>query len=117
MTIVEKSHGAELVTPEGKIYKFDSIECMAAYILKNKFGKEKIHSLLVIDFKNPGVFIDAGSATFIHSPKLRSPMAMNLTAVKNREAGISMVNKYDGNLLDWTEILALVNDEWLRIGK
>lgn len=117
MTIVERNHGAEMVTSKGRIYKFDSIECMAAYTLKNKVGKEEIHALLVTDFDNPGVFIDATSATFLHSPRLRSPMGLNLTAMQNREAGISKVDKYGGNLLDWVEILALVNDEWLQRGK
>lgn len=114
MTIIEQSHGAELVTSKGKVYKFDSIECMAAYILKNKIRKEGIHSLLVTDFEDPGVFVDAISATFLHSAQLRSPMGLNLTAVQNREVGISLLNKYDGDLLDWMEVLALVNDEWLK---
>ena len=35
MTIMDKKFGAELITKKGKIFVFDSDECLAQYVIKN----------------------------------------------------------------------------------
>src|SRR5690606_12451098 len=57
MTIADNRYGAELVTQKGKVYKFDAIECLAAF--KETDSEEAYAMLLVTDFSEPGVFIDA----------------------------------------------------------
>jgi copper chaperone NosL len=101
MTITDSKYGAELITSKGKIYKYDSIECLADVIKKNKFGKEDISSLWVVDFNNPGNFISAENAHYLKNDKFHSPMGLNVLAVES-DADVSKIyNLHGGEILKW----------------
>ncbi|NVK53140.1 MAG: nitrous oxide reductase accessory protein NosL [Flavobacteriaceae bacterium] len=82
MTIVEKTHAAQYVTKKGKAYKFDAIECMLND-LKDKNVNEMAF-ILVTDYGNPTVLIDAEAATYLISEEIKSPMGANLSAFKDK---------------------------------
>ncbi|WP_457642599.1 nitrous oxide reductase accessory protein NosL [Persephonella sp.] len=112
MKIMDDRFGAELITETGKVYKFDSTECLAAYYIENK-DKLKIHSIWVTDFYNRE-FINAETAYYLHSPDLPSPMGMNLSAFKNMEDLNKIKEKYNGKVLKWSDILNMVKNKWLN---
>ncbi|WP_457639374.1 nitrous oxide reductase accessory protein NosL [Persephonella sp.] len=112
MKITDPRYGSELVLKTGKVYKFDSIECLAAYYIENK-DKEKIHSLWVPDFLTKE-FIPARSAVYLHSPDLPSPMGLNLTAFKNQQELEKVKEKYGGEVMNWEQVLQLVKKQWLE---
>ena len=86
MTIVDQRYGTEVVTKKGKVYKFDSIECMVNFIFSEKrLNENEIHSFLVTDFSGNTMFVDASSAYFLQSKELPSPMGMFLSAFKKNE--------------------------------
>ena len=66
MTIVDKQHGAELVTDKGKIYKFDAIECMINHLSENTYP---IEHYLVTDYNEPEKFIDAKNSYIYYFTK------------------------------------------------
>lgn len=103
MTIMEKRFGAELITSKGKIYKFDSIECLIGYIHQFPLNEYPVKSLLVIDHSNPGEFIEAEKAFYLHSEKLPSPMGANLTAVQNQKTIEEYSATYGGEIWTWSE--------------
>ncbi len=103
MTIMEKRFGAEIITSKGKIYKFDSIECLIRYIHQFPPSEYPVKSLLVIDHSNPGEFIEAEKAFYLHSEKLPSPMGANLTAVQNQETIDEYSTTYGGEIWTWNE--------------
>jgi copper chaperone NosL len=113
MSIVEKPFATELITKQGKIEKFDSIECLAAYILKEIIKNDKIHSLWVTDYQENDKFIEAKNAFYINSKSIRSPMGMFLSAFKNQEEAIKTLNDKEGKILNWDEVKKLVYNEWL----
>lgn len=118
MTIVQRPFGAELVTNKGKVYKFDSIECMAAFYLKeNVVRREDVHLILVTDFESNEKIVDALPAFYLHSPKLHSPMGMNLSAFENEDACQTARQKYGGEIIEWPEVIAMINEEWIQRGK
>ena len=94
MTIVEKTHAAEYVTSKGRAYKFDAIECLVND-LKGK-NAEEMAFILVTDFANPTVLMNAKEATYLISEEIKSPMGANLSAFKNKNS----IN-YKGKLYDW----------------
>jgi copper chaperone NosL len=57
MRIMEDKYGAELVTEKGKVYKFDSIECLIKYSLNKNLIGVNDQLVLVSDFSNPGELI------------------------------------------------------------
>jgi len=114
MMISDPRYGAEIVTEKGKVYKFDSIECMPAYLTQFQFTAENIHSFWVVDFNNPQTLINAQKAVYLHSKNLRSPMGLNLTAVMNQEAAHNLQDMYQGQIVTWAEVQQIVRENWIN---
>ena len=104
MTIMEAKYGAELLTVKGKVYKFDAIECLAAFQNSGTVPQDQVHALLVADFRNPGNFLEAAEASYLHSDKLRSPMSMNVAAFADTHAAEKARAELGGEIIDWAEI-------------
>lgn len=105
MTISDNRYGAELVSPKGKAYKFDSVECLAAYAQAQPPAEARL--LLVTDFSRPGQFIRAGEAVFMQSENQPSPMGLNLSAFSDQATAAAMAREKQGQLLRWPEVLKL----------
>ena len=113
MIISDQRYGGELMTNKGKAYKFDSIECLSAYVQEQKPGSKDVHSLLTIDFNNPEMFIDATNAWYLHSDLLKSPMGLNLSAFNNKELALTVKNVYPGELVRWDDVNKIVKLNWI----
>lgn len=109
MVIADERYGAELVTTRGRVFRFDSIECMADYAL-HSVDAAAVHSLWVTPYATPGQLISVDDAIFLHSPQLNSPMGANLTAFAAASAGRdALVEQYGGEILDWAGVLERVS--------
>lgn len=104
MKIMDKRYGAELVTSKGKIYKFDSPECLIDYIHQNSLSDSEISFTLVTGYNEPEKLINAYEAAFIISPKLPSPMGAFLTAFTNTKEAKKKIDEVGGELFDWNTI-------------
>jgi len=102
MTIVDKKHAAQIVTNKGKVYKYDSIECLIKDA-KNHIGNE-IAFKKVTDFSSIDRFVDAESATYLISPEIPSPMGENLSAFSSKKDAESMQENKKGELFDWNSV-------------
>jgi copper chaperone NosL len=114
MIISDQRYGAELMTKKGKAYKFDSVECLSAYLQEEKQGSKDIHSLLTIDFNNPEIFIEATQAWYLHSDLLKSPMGLNFSSFKDKDLAQTVKNVYPGELVHWQKVNEIVSDKWLN---
>lgn len=103
MTIVDQRYGAEILTNKGKTYKFDAIECMLHFSEEGKLEESEIKSYLVTGFDQPGVLIDAQTATLLQTPALPSPMGMNLTAFSSMELA-ETVDAGQKEIYSWEEL-------------
>ena len=110
---MDRHFGSELVTQKGRIYVFDSIECLAAFSLSSGIESSQVHSLWVTSFDTPAELIDAEAAFFLHSKSLRSPMGMNLSAYNTEPAAQEMQAKFDGEIIKWEQVFPLVKTAWL----
>lgn len=111
MTVADARFGAELITRKGKILKFDSVECLAGFLNK-KVGTDEVASLWVIDFTHPSRLADATKVYYLASPKLHSPMGLNLSAFNKRQDAVGMQGRYPGAILSWPEVLQYVAQRW-----
>lgn len=114
MMISDKRFGAELVTHKGKLQKFDSAECLAAWHLGGQTPQEDIHSLWVVDFSRPEQLIDATQAVYLQSKDLHSPMSLNISAFSDRATADKVQRLYIGELIDWNTVRNIVNENWLQ---
>lgn len=109
MTIVDKIHGAEIVTKKGKVFKYDAIECMVNNL--KEIGTQNIALYLSNHYARPEELIDATEATFLISENLPSPMGAFLTAFEKESDVEKALAEKGGHLYTWDELLLKLNDK------
>jgi len=107
MNIVDRQHAAEFVTKKGKVFKFDAIECMMNYV--KDIDTSTVALYLTSDYDDPGVLMDATTATYLHSEKIPSPMGGFLSSFKNTDAAEKTRVTAPGKLLTWQELKSEFN--------
>ena len=105
MTIMDQRYGTEIVTEKGKIYTFDSIECLVRFMQNKLTEGEKVKLIQLTSFNNPGVLFTAEKAFVLFSSDLPSPMGMYLTAFDNKAEAGAAEEKHNGRLFAWKEFL------------
>jgi len=110
MMVMDKRYGAELVTDKGKVFKFDSIECLVGYIDNKKLTKNDYSSVWVGNYAKPGNLIDASKAMYLKNDEFRSPMGLNVLAVENQEQFDSIFNERGGKQLIFSDLFGLVKE-------
>ena len=103
MTIVDKVHAAEIVTKKGKVYKFDSTECMIHFM--DAFDPNEVSLYLSNDYTNPETLIDATMATFLISKNVPSPMGAFLSAFSSKAEAEKIKAEKGGDLYTWKQLL------------
>lgn len=111
MNITDNKYAAELVTSKGKVYKFDSIECLFQFKELEFKSDDEIHSELVNDFSNPGELIDLRKAFFLKSYVFRSPMGMNVLSVSSEEKLSEIKSQHGGEVLTYNEVRKLASEQ------
>lgn len=115
MTIADNKFGAELVTTKGKIYKYDSIECLAASDLETGTAKQ-VHSRWVTDFAHPAAFLDVSRAVLVATERQKSPMGVGLVAVSTKLDAEALIRSVGGSVVDWNGVHQLVAETWKLTG-
>lgn len=113
MIISDKRYGTELITTKGRIYKYDSIECLAAYLIEEKKGARNLSGIWTIDFKYPEKFIDATKAWYLHSDLLNSPMGLNFSSFADKKSADNVKNVFPGELMRWKDVKSKVKIKWV----
>lgn len=108
MTIVDKTHAAEIVTKKGKVYKFDATECMINFM--KDFETSEIELYLSNNYTEPEALIDATKATFLISENIPSPMGAFLSAFENKAEAEKFQAEKGGDLYTWEELLVKFKD-------
>ena len=103
MTVVDKTHAAQYVTKKGKAYMFDAVECMVNKLNRDN-SEDLMAFLLVADYANPGSLVEAKTATYLISEKIKSPMGANLSAFSSEETAKEMLDKNGGRLYTWSTL-------------
>lgn len=102
MTIMDKKFGAELINTKGKVIKFDSGECMFAFLDADEGFMPAKH--LVANYANPGELIEADKAFYLHGEHISSPMGGNLAAFKTIAEAEKFQKELSGNLILWDKV-------------
>ena len=105
MTIMDQRYGTELVTSKGKIFKFDSIECLVRYLKEGEAEQANVKLVLLTPFTHPETLEDAHQSFILHSPGMPSPMGMFLTAFKDEATAQQFQEENGGKIYTWKELL------------
>jgi copper chaperone NosL len=105
MTIGDPRFGASVVTTKGKVLKFDSVECAAAYFAAADPGM--IREAWVSDYRNPGTFVRAESAFYLRTTAVGSPMGSGILAVAAAQEAAALQQEIGGEALPWEAVVAM----------
>ena len=101
MSIVDMRFKAEAVSTKGKIYRFDSIECLADWSQEHP-GAWALR--WVTDFYHPQNWIPLEKAFILKSERLPSPMGGNFSAYATREDLNRALAEFGGVPLSWESL-------------
>ncbi|HVW99101.1 MAG TPA: nitrous oxide reductase accessory protein NosL [Candidatus Babeliaceae bacterium] len=105
MTIMDPKFGGELITKKGKVFKFDSEECLVNYYKINSAHQGDFRSILVADFSHPGKMLVADHAVFLQDESIGSPMGAHLAAFPtDTVASIYRVSPH-ARILSWDSLI------------
>lgn len=113
MVVSDERHAAQLVGPTGKVLVFDSVECLAGYVLEHH-ADEPPRSMWVTDFAHPGTLVSAEEARYIRGGPQRSPMGLGLVAFAPGSAPAELARAHGGEQVDWRAVLGIVKLEEKR---
>ncbi len=109
MTIMDKNYGAELLNKNGKAFKFDSPECLISYVDMLGLSESEVGTELVTSYGGGASLIPAGTAVYLKSAALHSPMGADITAFSTRAAAGKYIHSSADVIIDWkavkTEVL------------
>jgi copper chaperone NosL len=106
MTIADPRYTAELITRAGKVYVFDDIGCLAAFVRDSTVPPGQIAGLWVNDITAPGRWLEARSAAFLVRPDAHTPMNTGLMAFPGSRQADSARAAAGGELREWEAIVA-----------
>lgn len=104
MTLMDQKFGAELVTEKGKVFIFDDVNCMLQYMDSEEGKRQTYKHILVTDYLNPGVLLDATLAFYLKSEEFQTPMASNIVAFPDYDLLKEYKSKSGGVYLAWGEL-------------
>ncbi|MFM2359728.1 MAG: hypothetical protein RLY16_1721 [Bacteroidota bacterium] len=104
MTITDTRFGAELVTPKGKLYKFDDLHCLTRFYKSGEVKANEKNQLYVANYEQPAEFIDATKAFYLKAESIHSPMNGNVAAFASAERQAQYKQSSNGTFTNWASI-------------
>ncbi len=98
MSIVDMRFKAEILSPKGKVHRFDSIECMLRWQMR--YSPEESAGRWVTDFYHPEKWIELEKAHLLKSERLASPMGAFLSAYSTPEDRALAQKEYGGGPIE-----------------
>lgn len=108
---VEKERwGGEIQFHNQDSVKFKSTECLVAYLMTEH--PDNVSGIYVVDFPDGTGLIEATSATYLHTPNLRSPSGIGLLPISTPRLQNNLKEVYSGELIDWEGVQRVVMNDW-----
>ncbi len=109
MTISDSRFGAERVTKKGKIFKYDSAECLFRDLMDQELLEQK--HIEVTDILHPKTFVPAERAGFLISEKIASPMGENLSAYASVREAQNKREDYGGQVYNFDQLFTYFKNQ------
>ena len=106
MSIADNRFGAEIITPKGKIFKFDDIHCVLAFLKENTTHKKDMTETYFVNFNEPHNLIDVHKALLLKSKELHSPMRGNIAVYDEESKFMEGLQKFKGERVVWQELIS-----------
>jgi copper chaperone NosL len=114
MEIVDERYGGQLVTTTGKVYSFDSVECLAEFAAT--VDGSTVRMIRVADFSAPGTMVRAEDARFYRDERRSGPMGGGWLAISGTTDSSWVALNVDGDALRWDDVRRLAEARSLHGG-
>ena len=105
MTISDVRFGAELVTKKGKLYKFDDVHCILAYLKTKETEPGNVKDYYLTNYGGTHQLININAALLLKSEALRSPMGGNVAAFDNKDSLLTVQKRFTGDAITWSDLI------------
>lgn len=104
MLITDPRFAGQLVTRTGKVYTFDDVGCLAAFVASGAVPAADVKAVLVHSYVMSDSVMDATGALYLQSDQLHTPMASGLAALHPGREADSVRAVMGGTLHSWREV-------------
>jgi copper chaperone NosL len=105
MALIQKGFAAQRLNAKGKVFRFDSIECLLADLAERPGVPEERY--YVSDLSRPEAdLLPAEDAAYLRGSRISSPMGGSLAGFASSDSARHYREQAGGNLLTWGELLA-----------
>ncbi len=108
MAVSQREFAAQVVTVTGAFDTFDDIGCLRDWIKEHH--PPEASGIFVVDYQT-GQWIDARTASYVHSKKLPTPMSSGFAAYQKKTSAETAAAKLEGKVLQWEEMFSEVDHE------
>lgn len=105
MVISDPRYGAELITPKGKVYKFDDVKCLIGYIKQTKQSHTLAGTVYVVDYAQTKNLYGIETMQLLKSHLLSSPMGGNIAAFSNADSLNRLKDTLSGEIVLWKDLV------------
>ena len=102
MNVMDEQFASAIVTKGGRVYPFDSPECMVQHVAEGSIAESEVKGWWVCDHAHPGTLINATTAHYLASSTLHSPMNGNVAAFASEADRDAAISTHPGDKLDWS---------------
>ncbi|HEX7572021.1 MAG TPA: nitrous oxide reductase accessory protein NosL [Bacteroidota bacterium] len=117
MLFQDRAFGVQMQLENDSIRVFDDPECLAAYLITNRFPGARIKRIWTVDYSSPTSLVDARSAIFIRSNNVLSPMGANIAGFGSKAEADSAFARIGGERMDWQGVVGFIRVLWFHGAK
>jgi copper chaperone NosL len=104
MIITDPRFAGQLVTRTGKVYNFDDVGCLAAFVASDAVPGDQVEEVLVHSYVTSDSLLDAAGVLYLQSDELHTPMASGVAALRPGREADSIRAILGGTLHSWREV-------------
>jgi copper chaperone NosL len=104
MTISDARFGGEIITRKGRIYKFDDIVCLRAFMKDGSIKVSEIEATYLVDYSYPHSLIPVSNCILSSSENYESPMYGNIAAFASKDSADKYNLQMQGEIVLWNKI-------------
>lgn len=103
MTISDQRFGTQLQTKKGRIYNFDDVQCMLAFVKAQTVKQEEVQEFFLPDYIT-NKLLPAKNLYYLKSEELKSPMRGDIAAFENKADLEKTKATTGGEILQWNDL-------------
>jgi len=104
MTISDARYGAEVLTKKGKVYKFDDMHCVMAFLRSKKLDDAEVKDIYLVDFADGHSLVKAAKSYLLQGEEIHGPMNGNVIAFKNKDSMTEKAARFKAVAIGWEQL-------------